>query len=379
MKLKNTFLICIHIYTYFKRFKFDFQIQALERNPGHEEMILQDLVQFASEQGILLPEAHSVEEQNSKPPGSSDHISDNDDNTTSSLWEAIRQKLRRGLLSTMGKLPVSTKPEAILASYTKRLDTLQKLSFLFPGESIWDGCKHQRHLQVEKLISQPESLRGLEVDFAMDIDGVPGDAIMLAKLSKAIAVMIHEDYALIEEEFLPPKILTLEYIYETYLNKFMQELNAVLEAHTGDIQEDTSDFLRLAISARRGSSIRRGSGLSIFGDNLKMYKYCYLASLSLELAVIQLMEQQEAKGLYDLSGKCLHDLWNDGSSIICTIQFIGIFLKFAGIRSGHLAQMHAPHSPTSSLKNFAARVSLGNSSTNMFACEDSLPPPFGMC
>lgn len=266
-------------------------------------MIFQDFVQFASEQGILLPAVSPVEEEEKDgPPGVSDHISDDDGKATSSLWKAIRQKLRRGLFCSMSKLPISTNPEAVLSSYSKRLEILQKLCFLFPGEVIWEGYKHQRSLQVEKLIALPESIRSLEVDFVVEIDGVPGDAIMLAKLSKAIAIMIHEDYALIEEEFVPPKILTLEYIHETYLSKFTRELNMVLQSHTDDYQEDAHDPLKLATSARRSSSFRRGSGVSIFGNNLKMYKHCYLASLSLELAVLQLMEQQEARGLYDLSG-----------------------------------------------------------------------------
>ena len=279
----------------------------MERNPGHEEMIFQDLVQFASEQGIMLPEAVPVQGETNEPPGgTSAHAADDDDKTTSSLWEIIRHKLRQGLFSSMGKLPLTTSPEAMLTSYAKRLDILQNLCFLFPSDVIWEGYRHQRQLQVKKLITHPEALRSLEVEFVVDVDGVPGDAIMLAKLSKAIAILIHEDYALIEEEFVHPKILTLEYIHETYLNQFTQELNTVLQAHTEELSREDSDPAKLVLTSKRRSSFRRGSGVSIFGDNLKMYKYCYLASLSLELAVVKLMEQQEARGLYDLSGKLQH-------------------------------------------------------------------------
>lgn len=79
----------------------------------------------------------------------------------------------------------------------------------------------------------------------------------------------------------PGCIMSFKEIYEIYLEKYMLELRAVLQAYREE---------KRSMADRRGSS-RSTSSMSIHGDDLIVYKLCFLATVSLEMTVVKVLEQ----------------------------------------------------------------------------------------
>lgn len=249
----------------------------MERNPGQEEAILQDLLQFAHEQGVLLPYAlpgKTQKEMQSTAPINT--IVSNDNHATSQLWETIRYKLCRGLWIAMGKLLLTTDSNSCLISHQQRLDLVQNLCFLFPASEIWESYKQYRLQQIQRYITNAELLHTVKLDLPTN---TPKDVVALAKLGKAMEVMILEDVAMLEEEIFPKKLLALEFIQDSYLKKFTEELKCVLENHAME---------------ENGSSVKTSSSSACAQhDILQVHKQCYLSSVSLELLVQMVVEQQD--------------------------------------------------------------------------------------
>ena len=81
-------------------------MQALERNIGQEEKILDELASFASDQGFILPtpvtESSIVDIRQST--SSLNVVLSENEETTSALWERIRKMIGQGLLANIDAL-----------------------------------------------------------------------------------------------------------------------------------------------------------------------------------------------------------------------------------------------------------------------------------
>lgn len=177
---------------------FCFQIQALERNPGLEEAILHDLVHFASTQGMALPYALPV----TKEEQQSEHSDDPDDieaKETLVLWNKIRYKIYNGLWCAMSSIPLQVDQNQADVTLQRRRELIQSLLFLYPVKHVWEGYIQFRNRMVEKYIISPDLMSHLETGIVCQYRDAPSTAITLAKLSRAVEIMITEDMRLIGE------------------------------------------------------------------------------------------------------------------------------------------------------------------------------------
>jgi hypothetical protein len=78
----------------------------LERNVGQEEKILDELTLFAAEQGLILPtaEADSSIVNIRQSTASLNVVLNDNEETTSALWDRIRSMVGRGLLASIDKM-----------------------------------------------------------------------------------------------------------------------------------------------------------------------------------------------------------------------------------------------------------------------------------
>ncbi|KAK3709538.1 hypothetical protein QZH41_018988 [Actinostola sp. cb2023] len=253
-------------------------IQALERNPGLEEAIFHDLVKFASAQGMILPYGLPVTTHDHDTRGDAD---DTDANETTILWNKIRLQIKHGLWFVMSNLKLQTNQSLCAKNHSKQQELIQSLLFLYPHKDVWEGYLQFRTRMVEKYIAAPDLISHVETGIVVQYKDAPTNAVTLAKLSRVLELLITEDMKLIEEGNLPGYTMSFKEIYEVYLEKYMLELRSVLQAYREE---------KRILSDRRGSS-RSTSSMSIHGDDLIVYKLCFLATVSLELTVVKVLEQ----------------------------------------------------------------------------------------
>ena len=275
------------------------QIQALERNPGKEESIFEDLVQFASQQGILMPfgcpEKNGDGEQMAEVPLNTIVIEDEE--ATDVLWEAIRSKIRKGIWTHLANLPLSDQRGEILCDQPTKIKLLCDLCFLYPAEDIWKGYENYRRKLMDQYITKEVLLQGIETDFAVSAE-VPSEVVSFVKLCRAVELMIYEDAMILQEGIFPTMVPSFEFIYESYLEKITQELQSVcqsVDVNKKDGQEFLNETAQAGAGSRRGSSVSNRSTnvkQTDFKDNLLSHKHCFEAMVGLERLVNQVTSQR---------------------------------------------------------------------------------------
>lgn len=281
------------------------KIQALERNPGKEESIFEDLVQFASQQGILMPfgqpDKRGDGEKLAEVPLNTIVIED--EQATDVLWEAIRSKIRKGIWTLLANLPLSDQQSDRPCDEQTKIKLLHDLCFLYPADEIWKGYKNYRRKLMNQYISNKTLLQGIETDFVVSSE-VPSNVAAFVKLCRAVEVMIYEDAMILQEGIFPTMVPSFDFIHELYLGRITQELQSVF--HTFDVsKKDGQGFLNETAQA---SGSRRGSNVSYVKqtdskDNLIAHKHCFEAMINLETLVYRVTSQRsenEGTGTYNV-------------------------------------------------------------------------------
>lgn len=273
------------------------QIQALERNPGQEESIFDDLVQFASHQGILMPfgrpERNGDGQQEELPLNT---IVIENERATDVLWEAIRSKLRKGIWALLAKFPLSDE-QSKLFSDQRKINLLYDLCFLYPADEIWIGYMNYRRKLMDQYVRNESLLEDIEIDLSLSKSNAPGDVVSFVKLCRASEIMIHEDTIILQEGIFPEKVPSFEFIHGSYLVRITRELHSVCEScgKVGQEQGFLSEVERPS-GSRRGSSVSTGKQIDT-KENLLVYKHCFTAMVALERLVQRVTSQRpDAEG-----------------------------------------------------------------------------------
>lgn len=321
-------------------------IQALERNPGQEESIFDDLVQFASQQGILMPFGHpersGITEQEELPLNT---IVIENEQATDILWESIRSKLRKGFWTLLAKLPLSDEHSELFCD-RRKINLLHNLCFLYPADEIWKGYMNYRRKLMDQYVRNESLLQDFETDLISSEQDVPGDVASFVKLCRAAEIMISEDAMMLQEGIFPVKVPNFEFIYDSYLVKITQELQSVCESCS--IKKKAEQGLLSGVERPSGS--RRGS--SVLSDkqnnpkeNLVAYKHCFTAMIALEQLVQGVTSQRSD---------------NEVS------------------RVGNLQNAtRSPSSPVMGHRNANRHSSKKSTDTDLYVAEGNLPLPFG--
>ena len=269
-----------------------FQIQALERNPGQEELIFQDLVQFASQQGILLPFGRpgrqSLLEQSSDLPLNTVVIEG--EQATDLLWEGIRTKVQRGIWTILANIPLSSDQNSNVLCYDRRkISLLNDLCLLYTEEEVWEGYKNYRRKQLDSFVVCDGSLKEIETEFPLPQNGdVPVEVVKFSKLCRAVEIMLAEDVVILQEGVFPETVPNLMFMQETYLKKLLRELQwacqSCISTPNSTERRFSSGFLDKTPGIRRGSDISIGHR-GIKEINLVGCKHCFLALVGLETVV----------------------------------------------------------------------------------------------
>lgn len=233
---------------------FNYQIQALERNPGQEESIFYDLVQFASHQGILMPFGHPERTDSDQEGQSLNTIVIESRHATDVLWEAIRKKLRKGMWTLFSNLPL---PVSGTLCDERKFSLLHNLCFLYPAEEIWKGYKTNRQKLMDQYVRDKSLLQNLKGGFLICSENeLTDDVLSFVKICKAAEIMILEDATILQEGLFPEMVSNFEFIRDLYLAKITEELRSVCESFGTNTDKKCQDE-RLP-STRRGSLVSLG-------------------------------------------------------------------------------------------------------------------------
>ncbi|XP_028393981.1 uncharacterized protein KIAA0825-like isoform X2 [Dendronephthya gigantea] len=209
-------------------------VQALERNVGQEENILDELTSFASEQGFILPnpDIESSIDNIQQSTASLNIVLSENEETTTSLWDRIRSKIGRGLLTSIDKLdPNQSKSEFEMVMFGEKIKLLEKLCILYSRGDVWRKYMSIRNQQLKRALQNPEKLEIKEVEHAVATDeDMSAEAMCLERVSHVLDTMFEEDYNIISLGMFPEAAqMQSEEVYNVYLKDFKNKLREVIE------------------------------------------------------------------------------------------------------------------------------------------------------
>ena len=109
----------------------------LEKVPGCEEAVLEDLLCLFSKQGLSLPLKASVVDPIASTM-SLNAVSDNSEMQIAQKWDQIALHLRRYFYDKLAHLTLTSAPAEIDLNGKKRLKYFQSLITLQPMDEVWD-------------------------------------------------------------------------------------------------------------------------------------------------------------------------------------------------------------------------------------------------
>lgn len=146
---------------------------------------------------MVLPYAHPISTDDQHETDTDDV--DDDAKETQILWDKIRYKINNGLWCVMSNIPLETNPILCDKKLHIKRDLIQSMLFLYPLKHVWEGYIQFRNQMVEKYIIAPDLISHLETGIVCQYKDAPSTAVTLAKLSRALELMITEDMKLIGE------------------------------------------------------------------------------------------------------------------------------------------------------------------------------------
>ncbi|KAL5005817.1 hypothetical protein ScPMuIL_016975 [Solemya velum] len=227
--------------------------EQLNKNPGSEQMVFQDLLSLSSEQGISLP-LRAVGNNQLSSLTSVNAVSDNTEQEIAQQWNAIALHFRRYFIDRLRALPVGSRRYAVDIFEHKRLEYLQSLTTFFPSEDVWRRYCTLRQEQLEFCFNTllPDT----------DIENV--NFIDLTKncreVSDLIVMMIDEDFIVLNSGVFKKAVNISKAISELYLEKFSDEMSALVE----EIWDEVSDSVRQKPVHSHSQSNFMGSKLKLF-------------------------------------------------------------------------------------------------------------------
>ena len=257
---------------YFPSFRV--QKSVMDKNPGCEESMLQNLLKLSSMEGISLPIRSSHSDHVTQSTMSINTVVDEVEQMNETLWFDICVRFRKYFIEKINQLPVGQPAPRINIRSGKRLQYLQSLCALYPAEEIWP---RYRSLRMHKVLcclrgqyadqpSSPHSGTGTNASPPPRNPGGNDEASFESRVAdfesgvQKLVIMIREDFELLNSGVLTKVISTFDALQEIYLESCSEELSGLIErlhqemvihpAKAGsrggaDIPKSNSEFVRL--------------------------------------------------------------------------------------------------------------------------------------
>ncbi|KAL4228091.1 hypothetical protein ACF0H5_013526 [Mactra antiquata] len=202
----------------------------LDKVPGCEEAVFQDLLSLSSEQGLSLPLRTTAVD----PVASTlslNAVSDSSEVQIAQQWDQIALRLRKYFQDKLMSLPVSPCSPSIDVFERRRLKYVQSLMTLQPVNDVWDRYQVIRRQQLEQCLSllMPEN-----ESENLDILKLSENCTDVARV---IIQMMNEDFTVLNTGILKKTSSLFHAFRRTYLDKFSDEMSALIDEVTDEIRE----------------------------------------------------------------------------------------------------------------------------------------------
>ena len=240
----------------------------MDKNPGCEESMLQNLLKLSSLEGISLPIRSSHSDHVTQSTMSINTVVDEVEQMNETLWYDICVRFRKYFIDKINKLPVGQPAPRINIRAGKRLQYVQSLCALYPADEIWPRYRSLRTHQVQTCLHEQLAKSRTAAPSSPGNNAIPqpDDASFESHVAsfesgiQKLIIMIREDFELFNSGVLTKVTSTFDALQEIYLESASDELSGLIEklhnemasnpqkgssGKGGDIPKSNSEFVRL--------------------------------------------------------------------------------------------------------------------------------------
>ncbi|CAL1530200.1 unnamed protein product [Lymnaea stagnalis] len=215
---------------------------SLEKNPGSEESILQEILELASDEGLVLPLRCSPATAINQSSSSINVQLDTGDQLIEGKWSKLSQSIQKHIISQLLNIPPLGQnlicPWAVIE---RRLELVGGLRSLSSDDEAWVTYRNVRGQQLEQLFNSllpdNDSENVNHKEFCCNCQTV-ADKIM---------EMIEEDFSVLCTGVFKKIGGVHRILHDLYLEKYSDEMSVLVE----EIADDIRDFNKKAVKASK--------------------------------------------------------------------------------------------------------------------------------
>ncbi|XP_059169109.1 uncharacterized protein KIAA0825-like [Physella acuta] len=205
---------------------------SLEKRPGTEESILQEILSLSSDEGLLLPLRCSQLAAVSHSSSSLNIQLDTGDQLIEGRWAKLIQSIQKHIVSELLKIPtLGQNVRCPWAVIERRLDLVGGLRSLATDDEAWVTYRNVRGQQLEQLFNS----------LLLDSDSENVNYKELCCNCEAVAdrimEMIEEDFSVLCTGVFKKLGGIYRILHDLYLEKYSDEMSVLVEEIADDIRE----------------------------------------------------------------------------------------------------------------------------------------------
>ncbi|GFO36917.1 hypothetical protein PoB_006342200 [Plakobranchus ocellatus] len=215
---------------------------SLEKNPGSEEALLQEILNLASEEGLILPLRLSQNSGMCHSSGSLNVQLDTMDQVISGKWSKLTESLHKHVVSELLKLPpLGQNQRYPWAVIERRLELVGGLRSLVSDDEAWITYRNIRGQQLEELFNSllpdNDSENVNYKEFCCNCEAVVD----------RISQMIEEDFTVLCTGVFKKTGGVYRILHDLYLDKYSDEMSLLVE----EIADDIRDFNKKVVKVSK--------------------------------------------------------------------------------------------------------------------------------
>ncbi|XP_005088941.2 uncharacterized protein KIAA0825 [Aplysia californica] len=229
-------------------------IDSLEKNPGSEESILQEILALASEEGLTLPLKNSLAGI-SQSSSSLNVQLDSMDQLIEGKWSKLSHAVQKHLVSELLKLPqLSKNRRTAWAIIERRSELVGGLRSLASDDEAWVMYRNVRGQQLEQLFNS------LLPDNDSENVNYKEFCCNCGTVADRLIDMIEEDFTVLCTGVFKKIGGVYRILHDLYLEKYSDEMSLLVEEIADDIRDFNKKVVKASKSDHGLSKTDTGSG-----------------------------------------------------------------------------------------------------------------------
>ncbi|BFZ00995.1 hypothetical protein BsWGS_04035 [Bradybaena similaris] len=223
---------------------------SLDKNPGSEESILQEILRLGSDEGLILPLRSPSSSSISHSSSSLNMQLDTTDQLIEGKWGKLSESIQKHIIAQLLKLPpLGQNQRWSWAVIERRLDLVGGLRSLVSDDEAWLAYRGVRGQQLEQLFSS------LLPDTDSENVNYKEFCCNCSTVADHIMQMLEEDFCLLSTGVFKKIGGMYHILHDMYLEKYSDEMSLLVE----EIADDIRDFNKKVVKTSKSD---HGLGLA---------------------------------------------------------------------------------------------------------------------